>query len=67
MRLNKIIGMMNADEDLKATLRIIKMVLFLFVYLHCFGCTWYQVIEIDQMWIPSNPDLYLDDFYHFYD
>ena len=61
LRLGKIISLMNADEDLKAGLRIFKMILFLFVYLHCFTCTWWLIIDYDQAWVTPQPEYDTED------
>ena len=45
MRLSKIIQYMKSSEDLKASMKVIKMVLFLFIYLHFFTCFWWMLVK----------------------
>lgn len=45
LRFNKIIAYMKTNEDVKATFRICKMVLFLFVYIHLFTCLWWICVR----------------------
>lgn len=44
LRLSKIIQFLRTTEDVKASLRIFKMVLFLLVYLHCYTCLWWSLV-----------------------
>lgn len=52
LRLSKIIRYLRTTNDVKATLRIFKMVLFLSVYLHCYTCLWWQMVKFTKQWIP---------------
>lgn len=52
LRLSKIIRYLRTTNDVKATLRIFKMVLFLSVYLHCYTCLWWQIASKTKTWIP---------------
>lgn len=52
LRLNTMIQMLKSGEDVKAGLRILKITLFLIVYLHCLACLWWLLIKTDQVWIP---------------
>lgn len=54
LRLSKIIAFLNSTADIKASLMVTKMVMFLIVYIHCFACLWWQVVKIDQQWIPIS-------------
>ena len=53
LRLNKTIAFLNAKEEIKAGLRIFKMVLFLVIYLHVWACVWWVLVRDDKIWIPS--------------
>lgn len=44
LRLSKIIRFLRTTNDIKASLRIFKMVLFLMVYLHCYTCSWWVIV-----------------------
>ena len=44
LRLSKIIRFLRTTNDVKASLRIFKMVLFLMVYLHCYTCAWWLLV-----------------------
>ena len=45
LRLSKIIRYLRTTNDVKASLRIFKMVLFLSVYLHCYTCMWWVIVK----------------------
>ena len=67
LRLNKIIQFLKTSDDVKAGLRIFKMVLFLTVYLHCFTCYWWQSIKLTETWIPPiDQQKGKDNYYSLY-
>lgn len=33
---------------------VTKMVTFLIVYIHCYACLWWQIVKVDQQWIPIS-------------
>ena len=57
LRLNKIIQFLKAAEDIKASLSLIKILLFLFVYFHCYTCVYWLTVSLDMTWFPYNPYL----------
>lgn len=65
LRLNTFIQYMNSTENMKAFLRILKMVLFLIIYVHCYACNWWFLVKQDRIWIPPK-DTVLDDYYQIY-
>ena len=56
LRLNKIITYLRSTEEIKAGLKVIKLIFFLIMYLHCFGCIWYMIVSQEQIWV--HPLLY---------
>lgn len=54
LRLNKIIQFLKSAENIKASLKIFKMVLFLFIYLHIFTCYWWSIVKETKSWIPPE-------------
>lgn len=52
LRLNDIISFMKATDDVKSSLKLIKLILFLFVYIHIFACFWWFMVNFDKVWIP---------------
>lgn len=52
LRLSKIILFLSSTEDVKASLMIFKMVLFLIIYVHCYACIWWQLNKDDMVWHP---------------
>ena len=63
MRLNKIITYLRSTEEFKAMLKLLKLIFFLVMYLHCFGCIWWLVVRDDANWIPPMNYNDSDDFY----
>lgn len=43
---------MNVKRDVKASIKLVKMSLFLFMYLHFAACIWYMIIDYEKTWIP---------------
>ena len=65
LRLSKIIAYLRSTEEVKAGLKLLKLVFFLMLYLHCFACAWYLLVKQQKKWIP--PMNYNDsDFYILY-
>ena len=65
LRLSKIITYLRVKETTKAALKLLKLIFFLMLYIHCFGCAWFLVVSADKKWVP--PMNYNDsDFYMVY-
>ena len=64
LRLNKIIQFLNVSEDVKASMKLTKMIFFLTIYIHCFACLWWIVVKHDRNWVsykeqrPDGRDFY---------
>ena len=62
LRLSKIIAYLRATEELKAFLKLIKLVFFLMIYMHCLACIWWMIVSREEFWIPpmnfNDEDLY---------
>lgn len=65
LRLNKIIAFLNVEEDVKASMKLTKMVFFLVIYIHFFACIWFLIVKKDKKWI-SLIHAPTDDFYQLY-
>lgn len=66
LRLNDIISFMKATDDVKSSLKLIKLILFLVVYIHLFACFWWFMVKLDRVWIPPI-DQPSGKFYKVYD
>lgn len=51
LRLNKIIQFLKSTDDVKAGLKLLKMILYLVVYLHSFTCTWWLMVRNTETWV----------------
>ena len=58
-RLNRIINYMNVKDDVKMTLKLLKLVYFLLLYIHFVGCIWWYIIRDDKNWIPQMDYMFL--------
>ena len=57
---------MNVDEDIKASLNLMKMIFFLIIYIHFYACIWWLICkDAHSKWIPQV-DMESDDFYQIY-
>lgn len=52
LRLSRLITYMNFKNDIKMTFKLIKLVFFLILYLHCMGWVWYFIVKQNKEWIP---------------
>lgn len=67
LRISRIIAFLKVSGDVKAGLRIFKMVLYLIVYLHCYSCLWWYQVKESAYWIPNRfVMLSEDEFYTIY-
>ena len=65
LRFNKIIQFLRAANLVKASLRILQLVLLLVVYLHCYTCLWWTIVKDSKIWI-GKLDTNSQDFYRLY-
>lgn len=66
LRLNKIISYMKVDEDIKASMKLLKIIFFLILYIHLFCCLYWMVAEDTQDWWPISVVNTVDDYSEFY-
>lgn len=52
LRLSKLIAYLNLRNEIKSSLRIIKLMFFLILFLHCLGCSWFFIAQQKEQWIP---------------
>lgn len=52
LRLSRIIMYMNLKDDIKMSLKLVKLVFFLVMYIHCQGCAWQLIVKGNKQWIP---------------
>ena len=66
LRLNKIISYMNVDEDIKASMKLTKIIFFLILYIHLYCCLYWMVADDTQDWWPLSVVNTVDDYTEFY-
>jgi len=59
LRLSRLITYLNFKNDVKMSLKLIKLVFFLVLYLHCLCCIWYFIVKQDKNWIPPLDYVYV--------
>lgn len=52
LRLNRIIMYLNLKQDIKASIKLIKLIFFLLMYVHFIACIWFYIINTKKEWIP---------------
>lgn len=52
LRINRIIRFLNASRDLKAGAKLINLISFLVIYLHCYACMLWFMVKDDKKWTP---------------
>jgi len=61
LRLSRIITYMNSTDEVKLSLRLFKLCLFLLLYIHCTACLLYYIANMErdtEEWIPSQYSYY---------
>lgn len=59
LRLSRIIMYMNLKDDIKMSLKLVKLVFFLVMYIHCQGCAWHMIVKGNEKWIPPLDYVYI--------
>ena len=60
-RIAKIIGQMNMTQESKALLKVIKMVVFLIIYIHLLACVLWTTVNVENhQWIPAVDFIYAE-------
>ena len=64
LRLNKIISIMKVANEIKLSLKLLKLIFFLIMYLHCIACSWYFLVDLNPDWMPPLDYVWVKtDFY----
>ena len=68
-RFSKVIEKMEMKEDVKAMVKIFKLILTLLLIMHIIGCLWYLVVTSSHEWTPPLDYIYVQrgSYYRFYD
>lgn len=59
LRLSKLITYLNLRNEIKSSLRLVKLVFFLILYLHCLGWGWFFITKQNEEWIPPLDYVYI--------
>ena len=60
---------LELDEEGKALLKIFQLVVTLILILHCLGCFWFILVDMDKIWAPPLDFIYIqrNEYNRFYD
>ena len=61
LRLSKLVAYMNIKNEIKNSIRLIKLIFFLLLFLHWLGWSWFFIIKQNQDWIPPLDSYSGDD------
>lgn len=53
LRLSKVIQSLNIRQDIKAYLKLVKLVFYLTIYIHFITCIFYYVVDWEKEWLPG--------------
>jgi CRP-like cAMP-binding protein len=53
LRLSKVIQSLNIRQDIKAYLKLLKLVFYLTIYIHFIACIFYYVVDLEKKWLPG--------------
>lgn len=51
LRLSKVIQNLNIRQDIKAYLKVLKLIFYLFMYIHIIACIFHYVISAKKVWV----------------
>ena len=52
LRLSRIITYLRSTMEVKETLKLLQIIFYLVMYVHCFGCMWWLLVSDSEKWIP---------------
>ena len=52
LRLGRIIRFSRTRDDVKATMKLLQLTLYLFMWVHCSACLWFVIVRSEEEWIP---------------
>lgn len=53
MRISVVIQSLNIRQDIKAYLKLLKLVYYLIIYIHFIACIFYYIVKLKEEWIPG--------------
>lgn len=62
LRISRIIMYLNAKENVKLTLKLVNIIFFLILYVHCQGCVWWLIVNSNEQWVPPYDFLYVQSW-----
>jgi hyperpolarization activated cyclic nucleotide-gated potassium channel 2 len=64
LRLSRVISYLNVRNEFKISLRLIKLIFFLILYIHCTGCIWFYIINQKKVWVPPFDYMFVGTDYY---
>ena len=58
LRLGRLITYLNLRQDFKLSLKFVRLIFFLILYLHLTGCVWFFIARQDEQWL--DPGIYAE-------
>jgi len=43
---------LNLKQDIKASIKLVKLIFFLLMYVHFIACIWFYIVNVKKEWIP---------------
>lgn len=65
LRITKIVQFLRAIRQIKGSILVLKIILFLVIYLHFFACLWWLIVSNSKVWY-CRLELYDDYIYKIY-
>ena len=62
LRLNQLFQFLSVETDIKASMKLGKMIFFLIVYIHLYACLWWLMVKNDKSWVPYADEEKADPF-----
>ena len=59
LRLSRIVMYMNLKDNAKMSLKLVKLLFFIIMYLHWQGWAWYMIVKVNETWIPPLDYVYI--------
>jgi len=59
LRLERLISKLNLKNEVKTSLKLIKLIFFILLFIHFVGCGWFFIAKQGKEWVPPLDYVYI--------
>lgn len=58
-RISQVIRNLTIRKDWKVLLKVIQMMFYLILYIHCMACLWFWLVKGDEIWVLNEDFIWI--------